>query len=93
MPERHIKIRVYRVTGLDPSLRGDIGVYTLINGYQHINANDADYVDIIHTDAGGHGTPTSTGTVDFWVNGGIRIQPGCPIAIRFRTRSDNGKSI
>lgn len=47
------------------------------------------FVDIIHTDAGGFGAPKSTGTVDFWVNGGRRFQPGCPVG-EFMFLSDDG---
>lgn len=35
-------------------------------------------VDVIHTDAWLYGAPVSTGTVDFWPNGGKTLQPGCP---------------
>lgn len=44
----------------------------------HVNAKDAEFVDVIHTDAGGYGAPVRTGTVDFWPNGGKSTQPGCP---------------
>ena len=33
---------------------------------------------MIHTETGTYGTPFSTGTVDFWVNGLSLNQPGCP---------------
>lgn len=65
--------------------------YPPIPGIQHINRNDATYVDIIHTDGGGYGTPKLTGTADFYVNTGRRFQPGCPVGI-FLIRSDNGES-
>lgn len=45
---------------------------------EHIGENDAEFVDIIHTDAGVYGAPVRTGSVDFWPNGGKSIQPGCP---------------
>lgn len=64
--------------------------YPEIFGNQHISRNDATLVDIIHTDAGGYGTPKVTGTVDFWVNGGRRFQPGCPVGV-FMFLSDTGK--
>lgn len=38
-------------------------------------------VDIIHTDAGLYGQPISTGSVDFWPNGGNTLQPGCPFRL------------
>jgi pancreatic triacylglycerol lipase len=37
------------------------------------------FVDIIHTMAGTAGADESTGTVDFWPNGGVK-QPGCFIS-------------
>jgi hypothetical protein len=36
-------------------------------------------VDIIHTDSGFYGTAKISGTVDFFPNNGIRVQPGCPL--------------
>lgn len=42
----------------------------------HISAKDAKFVDIIHGDAGFHGTPMQCGHVDFWPNKGKSIQPG-----------------
>lgn len=44
----------------------------------HVTARDAEFVDIVHTDAGGYGAPVNTGTADFWPNGGKGTQPGCP---------------
>ena len=43
----------------------------------YLTQNDAEWVDVIHTDKGGYGAPTSMGTADYYVNGGIRPQPGC----------------
>lgn len=64
-----------RITGLDPANRGWYN-----NGsYVPISKSDGVFVDIIHTDSGQGGAPRSTGTIDFWPNGGVRIQPGCPI--------------
>ena len=37
---------------------------------------DAEYVDVIHTNAPNVGTPQSVGNIDFWPNGGY-LQPGC----------------
>lgn len=63
-----------RITGLDPA---DSDWYD--NGpYEPISKTDAIFVDIIHTDSGMNGAPHSTGTIDFWPNGGVRSQPGCP---------------
>lgn len=46
-------------------------------------------VDVIHTDAWLYGAPVSTGTVDFWPNGGVTLQPGCPKR-NYKMLSDNG---
>lgn len=62
---------------MDPSLNGfyanGINANTLIG----INQDDAQFVDLIHTDSGFHGSSISSGTVDFWPNYGHRYQPGC----------------
>lgn len=44
----------------------------------HLSERDAEFVDIIHTDAGQYGQPVGTGTIDFWPNAGSSLQPGCP---------------
>lgn len=71
-------ITLERITGLDPAFPQ---YYPAIGGAKAISEKDAVLVDIIHTDEGRYGTPFSTGTVDFWPNGGDRIQPGCPTGI------------
>lgn len=48
-------------------------------------------VDIIHSDRGVYGYPISTGTVDFYPNGGARYQPGCSGTIQLAT--DKGKKM
>lgn len=64
-----------RISGLDPA-----GPLWYDNGTNvPISNSDAHFVDIIHTDAGMDGAPRSTGTIDFWPNGGVRSQPGCPV--------------
>lgn len=45
-----------------------------------LDSSDAEFVDVIHTDAGIFGYPTSIGHVDFYPNNGISPQPGCLIA-------------
>ncbi|XP_049862559.1 inactive pancreatic lipase-related protein 1-like isoform X1 [Schistocerca gregaria] len=62
-----------RITALDPAYPL---LYILEN--THIKKTSADFVDVIHTDGGKYGAPKNTGSVDFYPNGGERIQPGCP---------------
>lgn len=42
-----------------------------------LDKDDAYFVDVIHTDAGKYGIQSNIGHIDFHVNGGKRIQPGC----------------
>lgn len=42
-----------------------------------LDSADAEFVDVIHTDAGIFGYPRAVGHVDFWPNRGISPQPGC----------------
>ncbi|XP_060527866.1 lipase member H-B-like [Cylas formicarius] len=73
---RAAKGRIGRVTGLDPALPGfSVG---LVEGGT-ISAEDAQFVDIIHTCAGFLGYKEPLGHVDFYPNGGTPPQPGCTI--------------
>lgn len=65
----------FRLTALDPAFPAFYPDGVVM---EHVSAKDADFVDVIHTDAGGYGAPVRTGTADFWPNGGKSIQPGCP---------------
>lgn len=49
----------------------------------HVNGKDAEFVDVIHTDAGGYGSAVQAGSADFFPNGGKVFQPGCPRSKRF----------
>lgn len=62
-----------RITALDPAFPPFYPA-----GVKALSAKDAELVDVIHTDAWLYGAPFSTGTVDFWPNGGKTLQPGCP---------------
>ncbi|RZC39616.1 Lipase domain containing protein [Asbolus verrucosus] len=44
---------------------------------RRLTRTDADYIDVIHTDAGVLGLPISVGHADFYPNGGRALQPGC----------------
>ena len=56
-------------------------MYDLALGNKPLNANDAEVVQVIHTDMLQAGAPFKSGTIDFYPNGGgiNGIQPGCPI--------------
>ncbi|XP_050346929.1 phospholipase A1 member A-like [Nymphalis io] len=65
--------KVARITGLSPAAQ------SWGSNSQRLNSNDANYVEVIHTDAVGvlgHGIGDPVGDVDFFVNGGTG-QPGC----------------
>ncbi len=72
-------VQNFRVTGLDPA---GPGFYILNKLYpavvvpEHLSADSARFVDVIHTNGGYFGGSVSTGTVDFWPNGG-QFQQGC----------------
>ncbi|KAL2720337.1 lipase member H-B-like isoform X4 [Vespula squamosa] len=53
----------------------------------HLSSTDARFVDIIHTDYGLYGT-LRTGIVDFFPNGGHRLQPDCPQGSPFLSLGD-----
>ncbi|KAJ8940385.1 hypothetical protein NQ314_010733, partial [Rhamnusium bicolor] len=61
-----------RITGLEPA-----GPYfSSLPPNQRLDKDDADFVDVIHTNAGIFGIKYACGDVDIWVNGGT-LQPGC----------------
>lgn len=63
------------LSGLDPA-----GPYfTTVQTSFRLDESDAQYVDVIHTNAGVKGTIHASGHTDFWPNGGS-IQPGCPLS-------------
>lgn len=61
--------KIRKITALDPA-------GPLFTDLNRITANDADIVEIIHTNSvlGYHG---EAGTVDFYPNGAGLVQPGC----------------
>ncbi|XP_014216721.1 inactive pancreatic lipase-related protein 1-like [Copidosoma floridanum] len=68
--------KVAHLVGLDPARPG----FELNGAGGRIHYTDADYVEIIHTNALGLGLEFSIGHVDYWPNGGFR-QPGCGLDI------------
>ncbi|XP_046389279.1 phospholipase A1 member A-like [Ischnura elegans] len=64
--------RVGRISGLDPALPFFASVFD----DSVLDPSDADFVDVIHTNAGNKGKMGPNGHVDFYLNGGF-MQPGC----------------
>ncbi|XP_057322618.1 pancreatic lipase-related protein 2-like [Microplitis mediator] len=64
--------RVSRITGLDPAKP----LFEAVGKDAVLNAEDADFVDVYHTNAKLAGEYVTCGDVDFYFNGG-RSQPGC----------------
>jgi len=76
--QRLDKVKLGRISGLDPAGPS----FESYGPVVRVDAADADFVDIMHTDAealldAGFGTRYSIGHVDFYPNGG-QHQPGCP---------------
>ncbi|XP_077287159.1 lipase member I-like isoform X2 [Arctopsyche grandis] len=65
-------IKLNRISGLDPA--GPCFFYEPAN--LRLTSTDADFVDVIHTNMGVFGIPTSIGHVDFFPHGGS-IAAGC----------------
>ncbi|XP_014087328.2 pancreatic triacylglycerol lipase [Bactrocera oleae] len=85
----YTKYRVGRITGLDPArpaFEGNTGPEN------HLDATDADFVDVIHTCAGILGFKQPIGTVDFYPNGGGAFQPGCKEPMQILTGCSHGRS-
>lgn len=61
-----------RITGLDPAMPG----FITADNENKLDASDAKFVDVIHTNALVQGQIQESGHVDFYVNGGT-LQPGC----------------
>ena len=64
--------RINRISGLDPAMPLFVGV----PNDSKLDASDAKFVDVYHTNAFVQGKVEQCGHVDFYFNGGI-IQPGC----------------
>ncbi|XP_032671812.1 pancreatic triacylglycerol lipase-like isoform X2 [Odontomachus brunneus] len=79
---RKVSFQVPRITGLDPA-------GPLFNVFEErLSLFDAHFVDIIHTDYGFYGISRNTGTLDFFPNGGRRLQPGCPQKFTFFSKEE-----
>ncbi|XP_070162078.1 lipase member H-A-like [Polyergus mexicanus] len=79
---RSVSFQIPRITGLDPA-------GPLFNFLEPcLTFSDARFVDIIHTDIRFYGIAKITGTVNFFPNGGQRVQPGCPLNTTMNTKED-----
>ncbi|XP_047345078.1 pancreatic triacylglycerol lipase-like isoform X2 [Vespa velutina] len=70
---------------LGSQIAGHIGKST---SFKIPRITDAQFVDIIHTDYGFYGISRTTGIVDFFPNGGHRLQPGCSLGSPFLSVED-----
>lgn len=74
---KHVKTilngRLKRVTGLDRANE----VFSEDPALNGLYKEDADVVAVVHTDDLGLGNIGSVGTIDFYANGGVAVQPGC----------------
>ncbi|XP_031841941.2 uncharacterized protein LOC116431104 [Nomia melanderi] len=64
--------RIPRITGLDPAMP----LFVTVDKDAKLDASDAEFVDVFHTNAFIQGKIEMSGHVDFYMNGGIN-QPGC----------------
>ncbi|KAI5642704.1 lipase domain-containing protein [Phthorimaea operculella] len=62
----------YRITALDPAMP----LFVTNSADRKVDSSDAKFVDVLHTNALEKGKLESSGTIDFFANGGI-TQPGC----------------
>lgn len=65
-------LSAYRVTGLDPA-----GLFFNPKSTAFLTKQDAEFVDVIHTDGGIYGTTAAVASADFYPNDGVRAQSGC----------------
>ncbi|XP_043506350.1 pancreatic triacylglycerol lipase [Frieseomelitta varia] len=64
--------KIPRITGLDPAMP----LFVTVDNDHKLDASDADFVDVFHTNAFIQGQVATSGHIDFYMNGGIN-QPGC----------------
>lgn len=61
-----------RITGLDPAMP----LFVAVNRHEKLDESDAEFVDVLHTNAFIQGQIEPSGHIDFYMNGGVN-QPGC----------------
>jgi len=64
--------KLTRITGLDPAMP----FFITVNKDEKLDASDAEFVDVLHTNAFIQGKIEPSGHIDFYMNGGVN-QPGC----------------
>ncbi|XP_078038270.1 uncharacterized protein LOC144470691 [Augochlora pura] len=69
---RFAQSQVEHVVALDPALPN----FVLAGPGERVSRGDANYVEVMHTDAGFYGYVEPIGDIDFYPNGGSQ-QPGC----------------
>ncbi|XP_055300075.1 endothelial lipase-like isoform X2 [Sitodiplosis mosellana] len=67
--------KIRRITALDPAKP----MFIFADAEHRVGPDDADFVQVVHTDAFARGVLSASGHVDFYMNGGIE-QPGCSTA-------------
>ncbi|XP_067626165.1 pancreatic triacylglycerol lipase-like [Eurosta solidaginis] len=68
----YVTKKLKHITGLDPAKP----LFILAGNDRKLSKDDADFVDVIHTDVFERGMLSSMGHIDFYPNLG-RVQPGC----------------
>ncbi|XP_047366180.1 uncharacterized protein LOC124955601 isoform X2 [Vespa velutina] len=64
--------KLERITGLDPAMP----LFVAVDNDEKLDSDDANFVDVYHTNAFIQGKLEPSGHIDFYMNGGIN-QPGC----------------
>lgn len=67
--------KIGRITATDPSF--PMFEHPLVGKNLRLSSDDAEFVDVIHTDSGHYGFVKPLGHADFYPNGGV-FQPDCP---------------
>lgn len=67
--------QIRQITGLDAA--GPLFEVPKVPRNSRLSNDDAIVVDAIHTDGGVFGFKEPLGTIDFFPNGGVPVQPGC----------------
>lgn len=68
-------LKIGRITATDPA--GPTFEHKKVTKEMRLAETDAEFVDVVHTDAGHYGFIAPIGHVDFYPNRGAN-QPGCP---------------